>query len=48
LALHGFELGAIVFGGAQCLALRQQEIASEAVLYVYNLSHLAELGNAFK
>src|SRR5262249_22572888 len=48
LALHGLESGAIVLGGTQRLALRQQKIACEAVLDAHDFAHLAELGHAFE
>ena len=48
LRLHALELGAVVLGGAQRLALRQQEIARKAVLDAHDFAHLAELGDAFE
>ena len=41
-------LRAVVLGGAQRLALRQQEIAREPVLDADDFTHLAELGDAFE
>jgi hypothetical protein len=48
LHLHAFELGAVILGGAQRLALREQEIARETVLDAHDLAHLAELGDTFE
>src|SRR5205085_7416013 len=41
-ALHGFEAGAVLLGGAQRLAARQKEIAREAVLDAHDFAHLAQ------
>ena len=43
-----FELLLVGFVGAQRLALRQQEVAGEAVLDLDGVAHLAEAGNAFE
>ena len=48
LDLHGLEARAVFLGGAQRLALRQQEIARKAVLDAHDFAHLAELGDAFE
>ena len=48
LHLHAFELGAVILGGAQRLALREQEIARETVLDADDFAHLTELGDAFE
>ncbi len=55
LEVAGFELGALAFElllvglvGAQRLALRQEEVAGEAVLDLDGVAHLAEAGNAFE
>ena len=45
LGLEALEVG---FGGAQRLALRQEEVAGVAVLDVDDVAHLAELGDAFE
>src|SRR5205085_12505243 len=42
------ELGAVVLRGAQRLALRQQEIACEAVFHAHDFAHLSELADAFE
>ena len=48
LRLHALELGAVVLGGPKRLALRQQEIAREAVLHADDFAHLAELGDTLQ
>ena len=48
LATLAFELLLVGLVGAQRLALRQQEVAGEAVLDLDGVAHLAEAGNAFE
>ena len=48
LGALAFELLLVGFVGAQRLALRQQEVAGEAVLDLDGFAHLAEAGNAFE
>jgi hypothetical protein len=43
-----FEVGDVVFGGAQRLLLRQQVVAGKARLHLHHVAHLAELGYALE
>ena len=46
--LHRFEARAVVLGGAQRLALRQQKVARKAVFDAHDVAHLAEPADTFK
>src|SRR5205814_7258259 len=48
VGFHAVIPGAVLGGGAQCLAALEQEIAGKTVANLHDFAHLTELGHAFQ